>query len=293
MALSQVQYYEQLDSGSMKCQLCPHQCKLKEGQTGRCRARVNQGEGLMALNYGEVSSLALDPIEKKPLYHFYPGTMILSVGSWGCNLACPFCQNYSIAHQIPPSRYLSPDDLLALSVEYGAQGSIGLAFTYNEPLMWMEYIMDLAPRLQEQGLKVVLVSNGFVEQKPLLDLLPWVDAFNIDVKAFDNNFYQRLCKGKLDPVKRTVEAIVGQAHLEITTLLIPGENDAEEDIRALARWLASLDPNLVLHLSRYFPAYRMNLAPTPLDTLRKSRAIAREYLNYVYLGNVPEEENKI
>ncbi len=289
MVARQVRYYETEDSGLIRCQLCPHLCKLKDGQTGLCRVRIHRGGELIALNYGEVSSLALDPIEKKPLYHFYPGSMILSVGSWGCNLACPFCQNYSIAHQTPATRFLAPQELLDITVAYRAQGSIGLAFTYNEPAMWQEYIMDLAPLLQAQGLKVVMVSNGYIEQKPLQDLLPLVDAMNIDVKAFNDQFYQRFCKARLDKVKNTVEAAMGQAHIEITTLLIPGENDNEEEIRSLARWLASLDPDTVLHLSRYYPAYKLDLPATPINTLRRARDIAREYLNHVYLGNVAGE----
>ncbi|CFX05814.1 Elongator protein 3/MiaB/NifB [Syntrophomonas zehnderi OL-4] len=289
----QVDYFTPGDKGIMVCRVCPHNCQLKTGQTGICRVRANQEDKLTALNYGQVSSLALDPIEKKPLYHFYPGTMILSVGSFGCNLACSFCQNYSIAQQSPPTRYISPAELAALTAKYSDYGSIGLAFTYNEPLMWLEYIMDVAPRLKEQGFKVVLVSNGFIEKKPLRDLLPFVDAWNVDVKAFNENFYRRLCKGRLDCVKHTVEEIVGKAHLEITTLLIPEENETEEEIRDLARWLASLDPDLVLHLSRYYPAYRMTSPPTGLKTLRNARQIAREYLNYVYLGNVAPEENEM
>lgn len=289
MAARQVSYFTNEEAGFIRCQLCPHQCRLKDGQAGLCRVRVHQDGELIALNYGEVSSLALDPIEKKPLYHFYPGSMILSVGSWGCNLACSFCQNYSIAHQSPATRFMMPGELLDITVDCCAQGSIGLAFTYNEPVMWQEYIMDLAPLLQARGLKVVMVSNGFIENKPLQDLLPYIDAMNIDVKAFNDKFYQRFCKARLDKVKNTVEAALGQAHIEITTLLIPGENDNEAEIRALARWLASLDPNTVLHLSRYYPAYKMDLPPTPVHTLKKARDIAREYLNYVYLGNVPGE----
>lgn len=281
-------YYTQEEASRIRCQLCPHHCFLKEGQTGLCRVRVHQQGELLALNYGEVSSLALDPIEKKPLYHFYPGSLILSAGTWGCNFACSFCQNYRIAQQIPPTRFIAPEELLAIALEYQAQGSIGLAFTYNEPMMWHEYIMDLAPMLQAQGLKVVLVSNGYIEEKPLQDLLPYVDALNIDVKAFQEGFYQRFCKAGLEKVKRTVEAAMEQAHVEITTLLIPGENDGESEINALAQWLASLNPETVLHLSRYFPAYKLDIPPTPIQTLKNAREIARAHLKYVYLGNVAE-----
>lgn len=284
-----VRYFAQEEAGHIRCQLCPHHCLLKEGQAGICRVRVLRQGVLQALNYGEVTSLALDPIEKKPLYHFYPGSMILSAGTWGCNFACSFCQNYRIAHETPPTRYIDPAVMLQIALEYRPEGSIGLAFTYNEPMMWHEYMMDLAPLLKEQDLKVVLVTNGYVESQPLKDMLPFIDAMNIDVKAFNDQFYKRLCKAGLDHVKQTVENAMQHAHVEITTLLIPGENDQEDEIRALARWLASLNPETVLHLSRYFPAYKMNLPPTPVNTLKRARDIAREYLQHVYLGNVPAE----
>lgn len=286
-----VQYYKNEDEGRIRCLVCPHNCGLKEGQRGICRVRLNRGGQLITLNYGEVSSLAMDPIEKKPLYHFHPGSMILSAGSWGCNLSCPFCQNYSIAHQIPATRYINPDELLEISLACREQGSIGLAFTYNEPFMWLEYIMDAGPRLHEQGLKVVLVSNGYIELEPLLDLLAFVDAFNIDLKGFSDRFYQRFCMGKLAAVQNTLAAIAGKAHLEVTNLLIPGENDNDEEINSMCRFLADLDPRIVLHFSRYHPAYKMKLPPTPADTLQRAANIAREYLDHVYLGNLPGAEN--
>lgn len=291
MADKPVHYYKCEDTEHIRCLVCPHQCNLKEGQRGLCRIRLNKEGQLIALNYGEVSSLALDPIEKKPLYHFYPGSMILSAGSWGCNLSCPFCQNYSIAHQMPATRYINPDELLEISLACREKGSIGLAFTYNEPVMWLEYIMDVGPRLHEQGLKVVLVSNGYIEMEPLQDILVFVDAFNIDLKGFSDRFYQRLCMGKLEAVQKTLAAIAGNAHLEVTNLLIPGENDNDEEINSMCRWLADLDPGLVLHFSAYHPTYRMKIPPTPAGTLRRAADIAREHLTHVYLGNLPGEEN--
>jgi len=291
LAEKPVQYYINEDSGRRRCLVCPHHCSLKDGQTGLCRVRMNKEGKLIALNYGEVSSLALDPIEKKPLYHFYPGSMILSAGSWGCNLGCLFCQNYSIAHQTPETRFMDAEELLEISLAYRQKGSIGLAFTYNEPAMWMEYIMDLGPLLHKHGLKVVLVSNGYMEKEPLQDLLSFVDAFNIDLKGFSQRFYKHMCKGKLEPVQKTLEAIAGKAHLEVTNLLIPGENDSDAEIRAMARWLAELDDQIVLHFSRYHPAYKMKLPPTPTDTLYRAAEIAREYLAHVYLGNLPGVEN--
>jgi len=291
MADRPVQYYKNEDKEHIRCLVCPHHCNLKEGQRGICRIRLNKGGQLIAQNYGEVSSLALDPIEKKPLYHFYPGSMILSAGSWGCNLSCPFCQNYSIAHQIPATRYMNPDELLEISLACREKGSIGLAFTYNEPFMWLEYIMDVGPRLHEQGQKVVLVSNGYIESEPLQDMLAFVDAFNIDLKGFSDHFYQHFCMGKLEAVQKTLAAIAGNAHLEVTNLLIPGENDNDEEINSMCRWLKDLDPGIVLHFSAYHPAYKMNLPPTPASTLQRGAEIAREHLKHVYLGNLPDAEN--
>jgi pyruvate formate lyase activating enzyme len=291
MAEKPVQYYKNEDKAHIRCLVCPHHCNLKEGQRGLCRIRLNKGGQIIALNYGEVSSLALDPIEKKPLYHFYPGSMILSAGSWGCNLSCPFCQNYSIAHHMPATRYLDPGELLEISIACREKGSIGLAFTYNEPLMWLEYIMDAGPRLHDQGLKVVLVSNGYIESEPLQDMLGFVDAFNIDLKGFSDRFYQRFCKGNLATVQKTLEAIVGNAHLEVTNLLIPGENDSDAEINSMCRWLADLDPGIVLHFSAYHPSYKMSLPPTPAGTLLRAADNARKYLTHVYLCNLPGVEN--
>jgi len=286
-----VRYYSLEDNGYKRCLVCPHHCRLKEGQRGICRVRMNQEGQLLATNYGEFSALALDPIEKKPLYHFYPGSLILSAGSFGCNLSCPFCQNYHIAHQMPATRYISPDELVEINLACWAQGSIGMAFTYNEPVMWLEYIMDAAPLLQEQGFKVVMVSNGYIETRPLQDLLGWVDAFNIDLKGFSERYYQRMCMGKLAAVQETLTTIAARAHLEVTNLLIPGENDREDEIRDMCCWLAKLDPEMVLHFSAYHPAYKMNLPPTSGETLRRAADIAHEYLKHVYLGNLPGEGN--
>lgn len=284
-------YYEKLKEGLVECSLCPHHCRLQEGQSGLCQVRVNYAGKLITTNFGEISSLALDPIEKKPLFHFYPGSIILSAGSFGCNLACSFCQNYTIAHGIPTTRYLEPEQLVEIANRNRNEGSIGLAFTYNEPSIWYEYILATAPLLREQGLKTVLVSNGYLEKEPLERLLPYIDAFNIDVKAFNDRFYPQMCRGQLSAVKDTVERVIGRTHVEITTLLITGVNDGEEEIRDLSRWIASLDPDTVLHLSRYHPAYRLNLPPTPEKTIRKARDIAREYLNFVYTGNLAGENN--
>jgi len=291
MAEVEALYYEKLDNGVLRCILCPHHCRLKDGQAGLCRVRTNRAGTLCTANYGQISSLALDPIEKKPLYHFHPGSFILSAGSFGCNLACSFCQNYSIAHGLPPTRYMDPQSLGELTLQSKSEGSIGLAFTYNEPSIWYEYILAVAPILNEYGLKTILVTNGYIEKEPLERLLPYIDAFNIDVKAFRQHFYTGLCKGKLQAVKDTVERIVGRSHVEITTLLIPGQNDGEQEIRELADWLASLDQEIVLHLSRYHPTHKLQIPSTPEATIKRAQEIAREYLDFVYTGNLAGEEN--
>jgi Pyruvate-formate lyase-activating enzyme len=291
MAEVEALYYDKLDGGAVRCVLCPHHCRLKDGQAGLCRVRANHRGTLFTANYGQVSSLALDPIEKKPLFHFHPGSFILSAGSFGCNLSCAFCQNYSIAHGYPSTRYVEPAAITALARQSQRDGSIGIAFTYNEPSIWYEYILAAAPGLKAAGLKLVLVTNGYLEKEPLQQLLPYIDAFNIDVKALDQPFYTELCKGRLQAVKDTVERVIGRSHVEVTTLVIPGKNDNEQEIRELSRWLASLDKAMVLHLSRYHPAYKMQLPPTPVSTIKRAQEIAKESLDFVYTGNLPGENN--
>ena len=241
------------------------------------------------MNYGRVTSLALDPIEKKPLYHFHPGSCILSVGSYGCNLACPFCQNHEISQagaRETSSVTLPPARLLALAQESHARGSIGVAFTYNEPLVGYEYVLDAARLLQAAGLAVVLVTNGQIEVAPLLRLLPFVDAMNIDLKGFTQSYYAWL-GGDLETTKRTIAcAVAAGVHVEVTTLVVPGKNDAAEEMAAEAAFLAALSTDLPLHLTRYFPRYRLGLPPTSRATLERLREVARQSLRFVHLGNV-------
>jgi len=291
MPAKEAMFYEQSAREKLKCLLCPHHCRLREGQEGLCRVRVNREGRLLTLNYAEVASLALDPIEKKPLYHFYPGSLILSAGTFGCNLACAFCQNYSLAHEKPETRVVDSNTMVEIARQVEAEGSIGVAFTYNEPSIWYEYVRETAEKLKEHGLQVVLVTNGYIEARPLQEILPLVDAMNIDVKAFNNDFYRQHCRGQLQPVLDTVEKAAAATHVEVTTLLIPGENDGAEEISSLARWLACLNKSIPLHLSRYHPAYKFSRAATPVESLQIARELAREHLNFVYLGNIPGEEN--
>ena len=280
-------YYQALPDGKVLCTLCPQACRLDEGESGRCRGRVARGENLYTLNYGRVSALALDPIEKKPLYHFHPGSLILSVGTVGCNLRCQFCQNWRIAQDEAETELISPEKLVALAAGAKAKGNIGLAYTYSEPLVWFEYILDTARLARKQGLKNVLVTNGYLNPEPLEELLPYLDGVNLDLKGPDT-FYQKHCGGRLAPVMKTAEKLVGRVHLEVTSLLIPGENDGPDAIKDLVAFLADLDRKIPLHFSRYFPQYRLDLPPTPLATLEQACRVAREKLAYVYVGNVAD-----
>ena len=277
------------------CWLCPHRCHLSDGQTGFCRARQNQGSIIRSLSYGLLTSAALDPIEKKPLYHFRPGSMILSLGSFGCNLRCPFCQNYTISQagrdgfegqQLPMDR-TSPKEIVAAAQRLEeTSGNIGVAFTYNEPLVGYEFVYDTARLLKEAGLVVVLVTNGQIEKDPWLQLLPYVDAVNIDLKGFTQSFYDWI-GGDLKTTKAAIEMAAEQGvHVEVTTLVIPGKNDGAEEMAAEAEWLAGLSAELPLHLSRYFPRYRSKIPMTPVETLQRLRRIAGARLRFVHLGNV-------
>lgn len=285
-------FWEKKEDGKVQCRLCPHNCLLEEGKTGLCLGRENQGGQLVTHNWGEVSSLALDPIEKKPLFHFYPGSYILSAGTYGCNFSCDHCQNWQISQRKALTDFIPPEILVRTAKERMPL-NIGIAYTYNEPLIWYEYVLDCAQLARKEGLKNVLVTNGYINEEPLRQILPFIDALNIDVKAMKEDFYRRICKGKLAPVLRTVEICHEQGvHIEITNLLIPSLNDSEEDIRLLVDWLSSLDPTIPLHFTRYFPAYKMSLPPTPISTLIRAREIALEKLQYVYTGNVPYEEGE-
>lgn len=283
------------------CELCPHHCHLKEGSVGLCRARQNVSGKIVSLNYGRITSAALDPIEKKPLYHFHPGSVILSIGSFGCNLRCPFCQNYSISQagsrSVQGSVYFEDTQLPVETVtpkEFAAaaqrleetSGNIGVAFTYNEPLVGYEFVYDTARLLKEKNLAVVLVTNGQIEPEPWQRLLPYVDAVNIDLKGFTQEFYDWL-GGDLETAKAAIQmAAQQQVYVEVTTLVIPGKNDSREEMAEEAAWLASLSPELPLHLSRYFPRYHADIPMTPIETLKMLRQTAKRHLRYVHLGNV-------
>ncbi|MPM27532.1 hypothetical protein SDC9_74044 [bioreactor metagenome] len=270
------------------CTICPRKCVLEEGQTGFCRARENRGGKVVCGNYARVTALSLDPIEKKPLKRFFPGTRILSVGSYGCNLVCPFCQNSDISMANEKSvdwRIISPEELVAQAEQLKSAGNIGIAFTYNEPLVGYEYVLDTARLAKQRGLKTVLVTNGSILPEPWLELLPFIDAANIDLKAFTEEGYRSL-GGDLETVKTAIALAAERIHVEVTSLIVPGLNDDENEMRAEAKWLKALTGGVALHISRYFPMYHQrDGAPTPLGTIDKLVETARQYVPNVYRGN--------
>ena len=287
MSITESRLYAK-EKQKIRCRVCSHACLLREGQKGLCGTReVTEGE-LRSLNYGDVVALATDPIEKKPLYHFYPGSEILSLGTWGCNFRCGFCQNWSLAQENSFRRgeYYTPEKVLQL-LQTTSPESVGIAYTYNEPAVWFEFLYHTARKLHEHGFANILVTNGYFSEEALEELAPYLDALNVDVKAFHHEFYRSYCGARLDPVLKTVEKCVGRFHLEVTYLVIPGLNDSTEEVSRMVEWLAGLDPEIPLHFSRYVPGYRFNLPPTPVETLENLRELALEKLSYVYLGNVP------
>lgn len=268
------------------CSICPHECKLKNRAKGICGVRRAADNEIELLNYGEISSIALDPIEKKPLFHFKPDSCILSVGSYGCNFRCGFCQNYSISMEKPDTRYVGPEELIKLAEDTKKQGNIGIAFTYNEPSIWYEYVYDVSKMAENKDLDIVLVTNGYIKREPLEKILPFVDAMNIDLKSYNSEFYKKICAGTLENVLETIEIASKKCHVEITTLLVNGYNDSDDEARELARWLSNVNADIPLHMTRYHPMYKFTAPATPVERILRCREIAKEYLSYVYVGNV-------
>ena len=300
-------------SETILCNVCPHGCRLRPGDIGACGARGYFPDGLgwnekydgsralknnstLPINYGITTSLALDPIEKKPLARFNPGSRILSYGSFGCNLKCPFCQNYEISMQSAgdygsterEEAYVSPEELVKIALECQSKGNIGVAFTYNEPLICYEYVIDTARLLRTHGLKTVLVTNGCANGEIADQVLPWIDALNIDLKSFREDVYAKILKGSLETVKSFIEKAAKSCHVELTTLIVPGMNSDPKEMEEISRWIASLDggADIPLHVSRFFPRYKMSGAePTGIALVYELADVARRNLNYVYTGN--------
>lgn len=268
----------------MICDICPHKCNIKDDFNGICKSRAIKDDKLVGLNFGEVTSLALDPIEKKPLKHFLPGNYILSAGFWGCNLHCPWCQNDSISRGVANSIFISPKELVKRALMIPE--NIGIAYTYNEPLISLDFVKETAELAHQHNLKNVLVTNGMVTQEAFTELIPFVDALNIDLKTINENKYKSI-GGNLEAILKTIETSSKTAHVEATTLIVPGFNDDVQEMEELARVLAEISKDMVLHVTRFFPASEMkNAKPTPIDVVYEMADIARKHLNYVYEGNV-------
>lgn len=273
-----------------ECTLCYHHCSISESQYGFCGVRTCKDGRIVPANYGMLTSIALDPIEKKPLNRFFPGSKILSVGSYGCNLRCPFCQNYQISwgdevdNVKAQAEYVSPEELTDMAEQI--PGNLGVAFTYNEPLIYYEYILDTARLLKAKNLKTVIVSNGMADKETVKELFPYVDAMNIDLKGFTDRYYRELLKGDRAQVMDFITEAVMHCHVELTMLIIPGENDTEKEMSELSTWVASLNPDIPLHISRFFPKFKMtDRSATSVDNIYKLKTIAEQNLNYVYTGN--------
>ncbi len=279
-----------------ECRVCFRHCNIEDGALGFCGGRTAKDGRVVAFNYGRITGMALDPIEKKPLRRFFPGSLILSVGSFGCNLRCPFCQNSGISwseeakHLADRADTLTPEELVRIADGLRSRGSIGIAFTYNEPLIGCEYVRDTGKLAKEKGLRTVMVTNGTAELQVLEEIAPYIDAMNIDLKGFTERYYRDLLKGDLEQVKAFICEAVKHCHVELTTLIVPGENDSEEEMRELSQWVGELrNPDgegVPLHVTRFFPRFNMtDRGPTDVALIRRLAEIARENTEFVYMGN--------
>jgi len=283
-----------ISDNKLECTLCPHYCKLAAGKSGICGVRKNTGEKIELLTYGVISGYSLDPVEKKPLYHFFPGHNVLSIGSYGCNMKCDFCQNFNISQKIPESLFPEATPLKIVKAAIAAENNIGVAFTYNEPIIWFEFMRDTSLLAKSKGLYTVMVSNGYVNSEPLSEIIQFIDAFNIDLKAFNNNFYRKLTGSDIEPVKNSLKQIAREGkHLEVTTLIIPGQNDKESEMQLQSEWIAGeLGKNVPLHLSKYFPMHKRDDPATSQETLSSLFEIASKNLNHVYMGNTVSDSGQ-
>ncbi len=280
----EARFYEKRENRSVKCLLCPLECIIRPSKSGICAIRTNIDGVLYAAGYAKTIALSIDPIEKKPLYHFKPGSDIVSIGPNGCNFSCGFCQNWGISQSKAPTRYIPPRELLNYT---RSRGSVGVSYTYTEPLIWYEYIYDSARLLKEEGFVTVVVSNGYINEEPAREVFKYIDAANFDLKSMKPEFYRKICKGKLENVQRAIQIAKEMGlHVEITNLLIPGQNDSDEEIAELVDWIYMLDPSIVLHISRYFPNYKFDRNATPPERLLYAYKVAKKKLHYVYTGNI-------
>lgn len=282
-------FYEKLDRGSVRCTLCPHNCLIQEGKAGICGVRTNSGGDLLTGIYGRLTSMAMDPVEKKPLYHFHPGGSILSIGTKGCNMKCPYCQNWHISQdRMARTTYYAPEKIVEAAI---AEGSVGIAYTYSEPIIWFEYVRDTAILARRSGLANVMVTNGFINPGPLGQLLDHIDAMNIDLKTFRDETMRHVQKARLPEVLETIKtAHEHGSHIELTTLVITGINDDMDEMGDIIDFIASVDNNIPWHISRYHPSYKYDRPATDVGFMIKVHAEAEKKLNFVYCGNVSSSE---
>lgn len=297
----EAKYWVRKEERKVKCILCPQGCEIQDGESGKCLVRINKGGKLYAASYGKFASICLDPIEKKPLFHFYPTYKILSIGGVGCNFSCKFCQNWELVEGVVPVKYISPENLVSLAIEAKSQRNIGIAFTYNEPTIWFEFILDTARvvRKVSPDLKLVLVTNGYISTQPFDEISEFIDAMNIDLKFAKEELYKQVSDAHLKPVltsiKRAFEKFgkIGRPFIELTYLVIPGINDSEEDFQRITDFIASIDDRIPLHISRFYPHFMMsNIPPTPVEVIRKAYEIASKKLKFVYVGNIWGDEGE-
>jgi pyruvate formate lyase activating enzyme len=287
--MKKAEFYKKLDDKKVQCLLCPHQCIIQENSRGICKVRKNFNGELISENYGKVCSMAFDPIEKKPLYHYFPGRIIFSVGNIGCNLNCQFCQNWEISQSsVDEYQFLQNISSNEIISSAGRKNNIGIAYTYNEPTVWFEFMLEIAKQASEKELKNVMVTNGFINPDPLEKLLPYIDAFSVDLKAFTNEFYKKFTFSEIEAVKKSIKKIhKNKKHLEITNLVVTDLNDKKENFEEMVKWVSGeTGRDTVLHISRYYPTYKLKNPPTSVSTLIEFHEIAKQYLDYVYLGNV-------
>lgn len=293
-ALKECLFYEKASDNSVQCRLCPRQCFIKEGKRGDCKVRENQQGTLYSLVYARPCSIAIDPVEKKPLYHFLPGSSVYSIGTAGCNLHCSFCQNWQTSQAYPEdieSYYMSPENIVDDAISKGCHA---IAYTYNEPIIFYEYVLDCAGLARKKGLKNIVVCNGFINQEPLKGWCKYIDAANIDLKSFSDDFYKKITGAWLNPVLETIKTLKKEGvWLELTNLLIPGLNDNPEEIRKMCEWIRdNVGSETPIHFSAFHPSYKLDAPQTPQKTLLKAREAAeRAGLKYIYLGNIPGLDN--
>jgi pyruvate formate lyase activating enzyme len=287
--MKEAMFYEKIEDNKVHCLLCPHSCNIEDGKRGLCRVRENKAGKLYSLVYGTPCSTAVDPIEKKPLFHFMTGSYTYSIGTAGCNLRCHFCQNWEISQSRPEDIHsvnYSPEQIIQNAIDNECQS---ISYTYTEPTIFYEYVLDCAKLARKKGLKNIMVTNGFVNQEPIKELYKYIDAVNVDFKSFSDEYYKKICSARLQPVLDAIRTIKHMGiWIELTTLLIPTLNDSEEEIENMCKWIKSeIGKDTVLHFSRFFPCWKLDkLPPTPPETLIKAKQIADKYLNYVYIGNV-------